>query len=565
MPRTLVTSALLYANGPLHFGHISGAYLPADIYTRALRMLGEDVLSVSGSDDHGVAITISAERAGEDYASYVKRWHDDMARTFEALDIRYDALSGTSTCPQHPETSREFFTRLLANGYLIERDSKQLYCEHDSMFLADRYVTGTCYECGFDEARGDECPSCGTWIDPLRFVDPVCKVCGNPPVERTTTHWYLDLPKLRDEHVGEWIRGHKWKPNVKSFIANLLDDVPERAITRDMSWGISLPKEAGEKGDGKVLYVWFDAPIGYVSFLKEFFEERGTPDAWREWWQAEDTRLVHFIGKDNIPFHCLVFPSMLHGTKDGYVLPAEVPANEFYNLAGGKFSTSGGNAFDIKTFVETYGVDTTRFYLASSMPETADSEFSIEQFVQTVNTALAGTIGNLASRVLKFTVKNYGSEVPTLHAQHVSELDALILEDCGSIEDPAEHLQAFRFRRAAEAIVKNASVANVFVDRMAPWTLRKEDPEKAESSLATLCQWLAWIARWMVPIMPTKAQELWQMLGQSGAVDQRPWPGIPAAGTWRDLDPGTALGEITALFPRIELPKGTDPASDNAA
>ncbi|MEL6429247.1 MAG: methionine--tRNA ligase [Planctomycetota bacterium] len=558
MPRTLVTSALLYANGPLHFGHISGAYLPADIYTRTLRLLGEDVLSVSGSDDHGVAITISAEQAGEEYPAYVARWHEDMARTFDALDIRYDALSGTSTCPQHAETSREFFRKLLENGYLKERTTEQLYCEHDEMFLADRYVTGTCYVCGHPEARGDECPNCGTWIDPLRFEDPACKICGNTPVRRETTHWYLDLPRLRDEHIGDWIREHSWKPNVSAFIENLLEDVPERAITRDMSWGVELPEEVGDKGDGKVLYVWFDAPIGYVSFLKELMAERGTPDAWKDWWQGEDTRLVHFIGKDNIPFHCLVFPSMLHGTRDGYVLPADVPANEFYNLAGGKFSTSGGNAFDIKTFLGNYDVDTTRFYLASSMPETADSEFSMEQFVQTANTALAGTIGNLASRVLKFTAKNYGGAVPTLHAEHVAELDALILSGCGPIEDPAEHVQQFRFRRAAEAIVKNASVANVFVDRMAPWALRKVDPEKAESALATLCQWLAWVARWMTPIMPTKAQTLWTMLGQDTRVDAQRWPGVPAAGSWRDLEPGTELGEVEALFPRVEAPVVTE-------
>lgn len=556
MSQTLVTSALLYANGPLHFGHIAGAYLPADLYVRTLRMCGEDVLAVSGSDDHGVAITISAEKAGEDYASYVKRWHDDMRATFDALDIRYDIVSGTSTSPPHAALSQEFFEQLLAGGYLVERESEQLYCVHDQMFLADRYVSGTCYVCGHEHARGDECPNCGTWIDPLKFEDPRCNICGNTPERRKTTHWYLDLPKLRDEHIGDWIKGHGWKSNVANFIENLLKDVPERAITRDMSWGVPLPVSVGDKGDGKVLYVWFDAPIGYISFTKELLEARGEgPDAWERWWKNPDTKLVHFIGKDNIPFHCLVFPSMLHGTGAGYVLPAEVPANEFYNLEGGKFSTSGGNAFDIKTFLQTWDVDVTRFYLASTMPETSDSDFSLGQLVQVANTSLAGTIGNLASRVLKFIAKNYDGRVPAYEGDHTAEMDRVLLTECGELEDPAESIRQFRFRKAAEALVRNASAANVFVDRMAPWALRKEDPDKAAASLATLCEYLAWIARWMAPFMPTKAQTLWEMLGCEGEVAAQSWPGLPEAGSWRAPLTGQPLGELSALFPRVEMPK----------
>ncbi|MEM1453130.1 MAG: methionine--tRNA ligase [Planctomycetota bacterium] len=558
MTRTLVTSALLYANGPLHFGHIAGAYLPADVYVRTLRMCGDDVLAVCGSDDHGVAITIAAEKAGEEYSAYVAKWNAHMRRTFDAMNIRYDVVSGTSTCAEHAEGSQEFFTLLRDNGYLVDRETQQLYCVHDQMFLADRYVEGTCYVCRHEYARGDECPNCGTWIDPLKFVDPRCKICGNTPEQRTTRHWYLDLPKLRDEFIGDWIRGHPWKSNVAKFIENLLEDVPERAITRDMSWGIPLPGDVTDR-DGKVLYVWFDAPIGYVSFTKELMRERGTPDAWKDWWKGEDTRLVHFIGKDNIPFHCLVFPSMLYGTKDGYVLPAEVPANEFYNLKGGKFSTTGGNAFDVIEFVDRYDVDTTRFYICSTMPETSDSEFSLEQLVQTANTSLAGTIGNLATRVLKFIAKNFDGVVPELHEEHREEMDRVILTECGDVEDPAQHIRAFRFRRGAESIVQNASVANVFVDRLAPWALRKEDPAKAASALNTLCEWLAWQARWMAPVMPTKAQALWEMLGLDGAVADQPWPGVPEAGSWRSLTAGHPLGTPEALFPRVEVPAESAP------
>lgn len=558
--RTLVTSALLYANGPLHFGHIAGCYLPADIYTRALKMAGEEVLAVSGSDDHGVAITLAAEAAGEDPKAYVAGWHAKMRETFDALDIRFDALSGTSSSPAHADLSREFFEQLAENGYLTRRSTDQLYCTTDERFLADRYIEGTCYECGHSPARGDECPSCGTWIDPLKLKEPICKVCGETPERRATTHWYLDLPKLRDEKIGEWIKDHEWKSNVAGFIENLLKDVPERAITRDMKWGISLPKSVGEDGEGKVLYVWFDAPIGYVSFTKDLMSERGTPDAWKDWWLAEDTQLVHFIGKDNIPFHCLVFPAMLYGTKAGYVLPSHVPANEFYHLKGGKFSTSGGNTFDIRGFVDRYGVDATRFYLCSSMPETADSEFSMELFIGTANSSLADTIGNLAQRVLKFIGKNADGVIPSVHPDHRAEMDRIILQECGNLEDPVEHLRAFRFRRAAETITQNAAAGNRFVDMMAPWTLRKEDPVKALSSLATLCDWLSWTARWMAPVMPSKAQQLWSMLGQEGSVHDQPAPGIPQADTWRTLVPGTPLGEVTALFPKLEMAPEDQPA-----
>ena len=350
MPRYTVTSALPYANGPIHFGHVAGAYLPADIYVRTLRMLGEDVLFVCGTDEHGVAITISAEKEGTPYPEYVARWRDEIHRTFQSLGIEFDVWSGTSTCPDHAAASQEFFRELDRNGYLVSRDTNQLYCEHDGMFLADRYVLGKCYSCGHPDARGDECPSCGTWIEPLKLESPRCKICGNEPVTRTTTHWYLDLPKLRDEHLGEWIREHDWKPNVAAFIKNMLADVPERAITRDMNWGVPLPEEVAGS-EGKVLYVWFDAPIGYISFTKELMSQRGTPDEWEQWWKG-DTRLVHFIGKDNIPFHCLIFPSMLHGVGQGYVLPWRVPAMEFYNLQGKKFSTSANWTIPIDPFLE---------------------------------------------------------------------------------------------------------------------------------------------------------------------------------------------------------------------
>ena len=553
MARYTVTSALPYANGPIHFGHVAGAYLPADIFVRTLRMKGEEVLFVCGTDEHGVAITLRAEEQGLAYDEYVARWRQEHLETFRSLGIEFDVWSGTSVCPDHTATAQGFFTELDQGGYLIRRESEQLYCTHDEKFLADRYVMGTCYVCGHEQARGDECPSCGTWIQPLKLGSPRCKICSNEPERRKTTHWYLDLPKLRDEYIGEWIEEHQWKPNVSAFIKNMLADVPERAITRDMDWGVPLP-EGVEGREGKVLYVWFDAPIGYISFTKELMARRGEgPDAWEKWWKG-DTRLVHFIGKDNIPFHCMVFPAMLYGTHQDYVLPWAVPANEFYNLEEGKFSTSEGRTIDPKTFFETYDRESVRWYITTTLPETADAEFSLSGLVTTHNADLAGNIGNLVSRVLKFIAKNYDGRVPDLFEEHRAEMDAEILEHCGLIADPAEAVLAFQFRSAARIVTANASVANLFMQRLEPWSLRKTDPERAASALNTLCQYLGWLARWMAPFLPEKAGQLWAMLGMQDEVTGRAWPGLPQAADWRFLEPGHRLGTPAALFPRLEAP-----------
>ena len=553
MTRYLVTSALPYANGAPHFGHVCGAYLPADVYVRTLRRQGDDVAFICGTDEYGVAITIGAEENGQEYPEYVAHWREVISDLFTRLGIEFDIFSGTSISPQHPETAQQFFRELDAQGYLEKRANDQLYCTHDDMFLADRYVLGTCPKCGFPDARGDECPSCGSWLDPLDFEDPRCGICGNTPAPRTTTHWFLDIPKLRDDFIGRWIEEHSWKPNVEKFIQNLLKDVPQRAITRDMRWGVPVPEDMAGGEVGKVLYVWFDAPIGYISFTKEWCAARGEdPSAWEAYWKGDDAKIVHFIGKDNIPFHCMVFPSMLYGTKAGYQLPWHVPANEFYNLQGRKFSTSGGWTIDLEDFFSRYDAEAARFYLLSSLPETSDSEFLWEEFQRTVNSSLAGTIGNLATRVLKFIVKNFDGRIPPLHEAHREEMEQVLFEECGAIGDPAEHVHAFRFRKAAEQLVANASVANVFVDRLAPWALRKTDLEKAESALNILCEWIGWVSSWMTPFMPNKAQRLWEMLGQEGEIASKPWPGIPQAGDWRRLETGTPLGEVEGLFPRID-------------
>jgi len=550
--RYLVTSALPYANGPIHFGHVTGAYLPADVYVRTLRMQGEDVVFVCGTDEHGTAITVNAEQDGVAYPEYVARWRAEIKSALDRFSIGFDIWSGTSICPDHVATSQEFFRRLDTNGYLLKRRSEQLYCPKDRMFLADRYILGTCYECGYEKARGNECPRCGKELDPLRMRDTRCKVCGTPPEKRETLHWYLDLPKLRDESFGAWFRGHPWKPNVAAFIGNLIEDLAPRPITRDMSWGVPVPEDRAGGEKGKVLYVWFDAPIGYVSFTQEWAREIGRPDAWKTYWQSPDTRLVHFIGKDNISFHCVIFPSMLLGVRQDYVLPWHVPANEFYNLQGGKFSTSDRRTIPLEPFFSRYDADATRFYLLASAPETADSEWRWQDFQSCVNASLADTIGNLATRVLRFVDRNFDGRIPPLDPDHALEYDKVLLESCGPFGDPAAHVREFRFRRAAEQLVQNATVANVFVDRTAPWTLKKTDPARAASALNTACEWLHWLARWMAPMMPAKAQALWEMLGQPGRVAQAAWPGAPEVGSWRSLRAGTKLGAVAGLFAKIE-------------
>jgi methionyl-tRNA synthetase len=552
LPRYLVTSALPYANGPIHFGHIVGAYLPADVYTRTLRMLGEEALFVCGTDEHGVAITIGAEAEGAPYAEYVAKWRAVIKDTFDALGIEFDIWSGTSICPQHAPLAQDFFRRLDCNGFLQQRATEQLYCERDKMFLADRYVVGTCPSCGYEAARGDECPRCARWIDPLEFKDPRCKVCGTTPVRRSTHHWYLDLPRIRDEFLGEWIAKHEWKANVGAFVANQMKEVEPRPITRDMQWGVPLPSDTAGDTAGKVLYVWFDAPIGYVSFTREWAEKNGRPDDWKRWWQSSDTRLVHFIGKDNIPFHCVVFPSMLYGVRDGFVLPWHVPANEFYNLEGGKFSTSQGWYIPLDDFFARYDAEATRFYLLSSSPETKDSEWSWKEYQTCVNAQLADTIGNLITRVLRFVDKHYAGSVPPLAGEHVAELDRILLEECGAFSDPAESIRGFKFRRAAEQLVENARVANVFVDKLAPWSLQKSDPAKAASVLNTCAEWIAYLARWMAPFMPRKAQATWEMLGLEGRVAQQAWPTMPAKGAWRRELAGRKLGAVSGLFPKLD-------------
>ena len=554
MTRHLVTSALPYANGSIHLGHVAGAYLPADLYVRGLRQMGEEVLFVCGADEHGVAITIGAEQAEQSYDEYVAHWREGIKRTFDSLGIEFDTWSGTSICPDHEEMTQEFFRQLDDQGYLIRREIEQLYCAKDEMYLADRYVEGTCYSCGAENARGDECPACGTWIETLRLKEPRCKLCGEAPERRSTSHWFLDLPSLRDAKVADWIKSREWKSNVSAFIKGLLKDAPERAITRDMTWGVPVPADRSAGTSGKVLYVWFDAPIGYISFTKEWARKQGREEDWKLWWQNEDTHLVHFIGKDNIPFHCLVFPSMLWGTGQDYIMPHAVPANEFYQLAGGKFSTSDGHTFDLEAYLADTDAEVVRCYVTSTLPETADAEFNANDLVTFNNAQLASNLGNLGSRVLKFIAKNFDGRIPELDPAHTGDLEGLLFECCADCEDPGVDIKAFRFRRALEDVLALATAANVFMQRCEPWKTNKTDAALAGSQLNILCEWLSLLAAWLAPFAPHKAQELWLQLGGEGQVKDAGWPKVPGPDNpdWRTGLGGRQLGELGTLFPRMD-------------
>jgi|MDSW01.2.fsa_nt_gb methionyl-tRNA synthetase len=562
MTRYLVTSALPYANGPIHFGHIAGAYLPADIYTRYLKMVhgSDNVLYVCGTDEYGVAITIKAESEGNDYENYVGRWHNEIKTLFERFGIEFNVFSGTSRCKYHEATSQKFFKNLLDNGFVFKRSEKQWYSTKSERFLPDRYLQGECPECGFNEARGDECPKCGLWIDPLQFKDPISIIDQSSPVLKETTHWYLDLPKLQKHGLDEWYQGesddHKikgWKTNVNGHVQAMLKDLQPRPITRDLPWGVPLP-ESVSQNSGKVLYVWFDAPIGYISATMEWAEKQGNVNKWKEWWQNPETKLCHFIGKDNIAFHCVVFPAMLLGQNKSFdnksfIMPWSVPANEFYNLQGKKFSTSNNWHIDNDSFFEKYNSDAARFHLTLSAPETSDSEFNWKEFQNTNNSLLADKLGNLLSRVIKFTQKRFNNQVP--EATKILD-DPLLDQTRDEFKKIGEHINKNELRKAAQALIQGCSNLNQFFDKQEPWKKIKSADEKDQLECAqTIERCLAHfriLVKRFLPFCPISAIKINEMLGDISANLEE----------WGDdscpelLPSQAALGEAYVLFNKIE-------------
>lgn len=504
--RTLVTTALPYANGPVHIGHLAGVYVPADIYTRYLRLKGEDVVMIGGSDEHGVPITIKAKNEGVTPQDIVDRYHNIIKTSMEGLGISFDIYSRT-TSETHRKTASAFFKKLYDKGEFLEKTSQQLYDEKAGQFLADRYVTGTCPHCGFDHAYGDQCESCGTSLNATDLINPKSALTGNVPVFKETTHWYMPLDKW-EPALRKWIlEDHKeWKPNVYGQCKSWLDDhLQPRAVTRDLDWGIKVPIEGVE---GKVLYVWFDAPIGYISNTQELL-----PNDWEKYWKDKDTRIIHFIGKDNIVFHCLIFPAMLMA-EGSYQLPENVPANEFLNLEGDKISTSRNWAIWLNEYLEEFPgkQDVLRYVLTANAPETKDNDFTWSDFQQRNNSELVAIYGNFVNRALVLTHKYFDGIVPTAH--ELNDYDRQILGEIeavkGTLSDNIEH---FHLREALKDAMNLARIGNKYLADTEPWKLAKTDMQRVETIMNIAIQICANLAIAFEPFLPFSSKKLRNLLG----------------------------------------------------
>ncbi|CAN5480281.1 hypothetical protein BH20ACT10_BH20ACT10_10640 [soil metagenome] len=514
--RYLVTSALPYANGPLHVGQISGAYLPADIFVRYLRMRGEDVVYVCGTDDHGVPITLTAEREGKSPKEVVDFWWAHMKETFDRFGISFDNFSHTST-EIHAENTRHFYEKLKSGGYISEAESKQMYSATEGRFLPDRYVEGTCPVCGYKEARGDQCDNCGSWYEAYELIEPHSKITGGPVEVRETTHLYFDLPKF-SERLTEYISGQEhWRTSVKNFILGFINaGLEKRPITRDISWGVPVPEPGFED---KRFYVWFDAHIGYISSTMEWAERIGEPDKWREYWQEPDTKMIHFIGKDNTVFHTTMWPAQLMGVAEGgeepYALPYDVPANEFMNLEvpvegerrAMQMSTSRNLAVWLHEALDKFPADPLRFYLASTLPETADVNFSWRDFQGRVNSELIGNLGNYVNRVLSFVGKYFDGELK--RPENLPDGALAAFSDFKEIEARYEsRMLDERPREALSELLAMGRSANRFFDASAPWKTRKEDMELTGANLYVCCAMLGSIAYHASPYVPDAMERL---------------------------------------------------------
>ena len=504
--RHTITSALPYANGPVHIGHLAGVYVPADIYARYLRSMGEEVLFIGGSDEHGVPITIKARKEGCTPQDIVDRYHNIIKKSFEELGISFDIYSRTSS-KEHHETAAAYFTKLYNEGKFIERTTKQYYDEEAQQFLADRYITGTCPHCGNEHAYGDQCEACGTSLNATDLINPKSTLSGNPPVLRETKHWFLPLDK-DEEWLRKWIlEEHKedWKTNVYGQCKSWIDaGLQPRAVTRDLDWGVKVPLE---EANGKVLYVWFDAPIGYISFTKQL---KG--DDWEKWWKDKETKLVHFIGKDNIVFHCIIFPSMLKA-EGSYILPQNVPANEFLNLEGDKISTSRNWAVWLHEYLEEFPgkQDVLRYTLCANAPETKDNDFTWKDFQLKNNSELVAILGNFVNRTLVLTHKFYEGKVPA--RANLQPVDEEVVKEISKFPELiGRSIENYRFREAVGEMMDLARVGNKYLTETEPWKLIKSDPERTATVMNLSLQICANLAVLCAPFLPFTADKMHRIM-----------------------------------------------------
>lgn len=541
--KILITSALPYANGQLHFGHIAGAYLPADCYARFERLQGNDVLYICGSDEYGIAITLSADLAGRSPEAHVDLFHVINKDLFAQLNFSFDHYSRT-TWKGHIPTVQQFFLDLLANGYIEERVTDQLYSPQDNRFLADRYVIGTCPKCGFTEARGDECQRCGSSYEATDLKNPRSKLTNAPLVLKATKHWFLLFDRFKDQ-LTKWLAEKNWKANVRNFAQSYIDDLKPRAITRDGEWGIPIPLPGTE---GKVLYVWFDAPIGYISATQEWAQLKNKPEAWKDYWFDPETTYVQFIGKDNIPFHAVFFPAMEMGQNQPYKKVDQLPANEFLNLEGRQFSKSDGWTIDLADFFQNFTADQIRYTLAANAPENQDSEFTWKDFQTRCNSELLGKYGNLANRVLVFLQNKAQGKVPS---PNLADSDRAFLKQISDIAaEASQSYKQFNLRRASQLVMQIAQTGNVYFDERKPWSLAKtpETYPQMEATLYCCLECLKTLALVSSPIIPEAAQKLWEMLGYTSTLSQENWDQVIT----QEIPEGRLLPQPQVLFKRVE-------------
>jgi methionyl-tRNA synthetase len=537
--RTLVTTALPYANGPVHIGHLAGVYVPADIYTRYLRLCGRPVLMIGGSDEHGVPITIKAKREGITPQDVVDRYHNIIKDSMEELGISFDIYSRT-TSKEHHDTASEFFRHLYEKGEFVEKSSMQLYDEKAGQFLADRYVTGECPHCHNPRAYGDQCEQCGTSLSPTELINPRSALTDSVPVMRETFHWYLPLDRWQ-EKLSHWILDeHKeWRPNVYGQCKSWLDmGLQPRAVSRDLDWGVPVPVEGA---DGKVLYVWFDAPIGYISNTKELL-----PDSWEDWWKSPDSRIINFIGKDNIVFHCIVFPAMLSAYGDGFQLPDNVPANEFLNLEGDKISTSRNWAVWLHEYLRDFPgkQDVLRYVLTANAPETKAHDFTWADFQTRNNSELVAILGNFVNRALVLTQKYFDGKVPARGA--LQAIDSETLAEIVRIKEAVSaNVEEFHFRDALREAMNMARLGNKYLQETEPWKVAKTDLERTATILNVALQLTANLAIVFEPFLPFMSKKLCATLG----LQKITWDMLGSDSLLAD---GAALGTPELLFEKIE-------------
>lgn len=533
----LVAVAWPYASGSRHLGHLAGAYLPADVYARFQRLRGNRVLMVSGSDVHGTPITVRADSEGVTPQDIVDRYHAEFVSQWEALGINWDLYTSTGTA-NHAEVTQDVFMRLLEKGHIDRRTSEQYYDPQDQRFLPDRYIEGTCPHCSYGEARGDQCDNCGRTLDATDLIDPRSKITGASPELRETEHFYLRLSDFGDQ-LGTWLDGRQgWRPHVLNFSKGWIEEgLHDRAITRDMEWGVELPVD--DLGPGKRIYVWFDAVIGYLSAAKEWAAAQGTPDAWREWWENDDAEAVYFIGKDNVPFHVIIWPAMLLGY-GGLNLPTNVPANQYVTFKGGKASASRGIGLTIEAGLEQFQPDALRYALAASFPEQSDTEISVEEIARRVNEELVATWGNLVNRVLSMVHKNCDGAVPepgTLAADD----EALLGEIDAFIDTAATQIEAVELRAALRTGMDGAQATNQYLNATEPWKLAKSDPARATTVLHTALSAINGVRVMLAPYLPFTGDMLSDVLGPVDA-----WQRVP-------LVAGSPIPKPKPLFAKIEL------------